>query len=226
MSDLPSAVGSRTEHDALGAVDVPADALYGVHTVRGIENFRVSGVAVRDRPALIAALGHVKAAAARANCGGGVLDTTLAGAIVGAAREVARGEHNDEFPVDLAQGGGGTVINMNANEVIANRAAELLGGQRGRYDLVHPNDHVNRSQSTNDVIPTALALATVSAGRETLGQMAILERSLPEKAEEVGGLTAARTHLPPGCGAVDGRRKARLAGARRRAHGRSARGRT
>jgi aspartate ammonia-lyase len=178
----------RTEHDALGDVTVPAGALYGAHTVRAAANFRVSGVTVADHPELVAALGQVKAAAARANLAGGVLEPDVADAIRDAAREVARGEHDDQFPVPLVQGGGGTSINMNANEVIANRAAELLGRERGRYDVVHPNDHVNRSQSTNDVFPTAMAIATVTAGRETIAQLAKLEHAFRAKADEVGAV--------------------------------------
>ena len=121
----------RTEHDSLGAVEVPAGVLYGAHTVRALANFTVSGVTLRERPAFIAALGHVKAAAARANAGCGVLDERLAGAIAEAAREVARGEHDEQFPIDIVQGGGGTAVNMNCNEVVANRANELLGGSPG-----------------------------------------------------------------------------------------------
>lgn len=178
----------RTEKDSLGAVQVPADALYGAHTVRALDNFRVSGLTLRDRPELIASLGHVKAAAALANATCGVLDRRIAEVICAAATEVARGEHDDQFPLEVVQGGGGTAINMNANEVIANRAAEILGGIRGRYDLVHPIDHVNRSQSTNDVIPTALAVATVATGQRTICQLGQLETSLVEKARETRGL--------------------------------------
>jgi aspartate ammonia-lyase len=172
----------RVERDSLGAVTVPAGALYGAHTVRGLGNFRVSGVTMRERPELIAAFGHVKAAAARANAELGVLDASVAVAVRDAAREVARGEHDDQFPLDVVQGGGGTASNMNANEVIANRAAAILGGTYGTYELVHPNDHVNRSQSTNDVYPTALALATVAVGRVTASRMHALAGVLTERA--------------------------------------------
>jgi aspartate ammonia-lyase len=188
MTSPPPQDDLRMEHDALGDVAVPAAALYGAHTVRAMANFRVSGVTVADHPELVAALGQVKAAAARANLVCGVLEPDVAHAIRDAAREVARGEHDDQFPVPLVQGGGGTAINMNANEVIANRAAELLGGERGRYDRVHPNDHVNRSQSTNDVFPTAMAIATVTAGRETIAQLAKLEHAFRAKADEVGAV--------------------------------------
>ncbi|MCU1502126.1 MAG: aspA [Ilumatobacteraceae bacterium] len=188
MTSTPPPKDHRTEHDALGDVAVPASALYGAHTVRAMSNFHVSGVTVADHPELIAALGHVKAAAARANVACGALEPRIADAILAAAREVARGEHDAQFPVPLVQGGGGTAINMNANEVIANRSAGLLGRERGRYDVVHPNDHVNRSQSTNDVFPTAMAIATVTAGRETVAQLAKLERSFRAKSAEAGAI--------------------------------------
>jgi aspartate ammonia-lyase len=186
----------RTEHDSLGSVSVPAAALYGAHTVRALANFTVSGVSLRERPAFVAALGQVKAAAAEANAACGVIDERLAGAIAEAAREVGRGEHDREFPIDIVCGGGGTAVNMNANEVIANRANELLGGARGTYDPVGPNDHVNRSQSTNDVYPTALALATVVVGREALAGIARLAEAFTAKARECGELERlARTCL-------------------------------
>ena len=160
--------------------------LYGAHTVRALANFAVSGTTLCERPSFIAALGHVKAAAARANAGCGVLDERLAEAITAAAREVARGEHDGQFPVDIVQGGGGTSVNMNANEVVANRANEILGGVRGSYDPVDPTRHVNRSQSTNDVYPTALALATVTVGRAALTGIARLASALSAKAVEGG----------------------------------------
>jgi aspartate ammonia-lyase len=186
----------RTEHDELGSVEVPAGVLYGAHTVRALANFAVSGTTLRERPDFIAALGQVKAAAARANAACGVLDERLAEAITLAAREIARGQHDEEFPIDIVQGGGGTSVNMNANEVVANRANELLGGVRGSYDPVHPARHVNRSQSTNDVYPTALALATVTVGRTALARIARLEGALSAKADEGGALERlARTCL-------------------------------
>jgi aspartate ammonia-lyase len=180
--------GTRIEHDALGTVEVPGDALYGAHTVRGLANFTLTGPRAAERPDLVVALVQVKVAAARANADLGVLDAAVADAVVGAGREVAGGRWLEQFPVCVVQGGGGTVANMNANEVLANRAAELLGGARGTYDLVHPNDHVNRSQSTNDVYPTALALATVTAGRRCLEGVRHLEATLRAKADEAGEL--------------------------------------
>jgi aspartate ammonia-lyase len=174
----------RLERDALGDVTVPAEALFGAHTARALDNFGVSGEAVRQRPDLVAAFGRVKAAAAAANAACGVLDDGIAAAIRDAAREVARGDHDDQFPIDLVHGGGGTAVHMNANEVIANLANERLGGRRGHYHPVHPNDHVNRSQSTNDVFPTALALATVVVGRRAISGLEGLAATFRAKASD------------------------------------------
>jgi aspartate ammonia-lyase len=205
----PKSKDFRIEHDTLGEVSVPIDALFGAHTARAIENFRVSGVTVRQYPELISALAQVKAAAVRANAQLGTVESDVAEAICAAAREVAAGAHNDQFPIDLVQGGGGTAVHMNINEVIANRAGELLGRSRGSYDVVHPNDHVNRSQSTNDVFPTALALATVVVGRKASAQLHRLASRFEGLAASVGAgerlgrtclqdavpLTLAQTHL-------------------------------
>jgi aspartate ammonia-lyase len=150
---------TRREHDLLGERDVPADALYGVQTLRALENFPITGVPLREFPALVEALASVKMAAAMANEELGLLSPELSQAIVRAASEVRGGRHHEHFMVDMVQGGAGTSTNMNANEVIANRALELLGLERGAYDTVHPNNHVNLSQSTNDVYPTAVKLA-------------------------------------------------------------------
>jgi len=149
----------RTEHDLLGERDVPDDALYGVQTLRALENFPITGVTLRDFPALVDALAAVKQAAAMANAKLGLLPPDVADAIVRACKEVRAGRHHEHFLVDMIQGGAGTSSNMNANEVIANRALELLGDRRGNYERVHPNNHVNLSQSTNDVYPTAVRLA-------------------------------------------------------------------
>ncbi|MGH7663757.1 MAG: aspartate ammonia-lyase [Gemmatimonadaceae bacterium] len=154
---------TRAEHDLLGERDVPDDALYGIQTLRALENFPISGVVLREFPSLISALASVKEAAALANTELGLLDSTISDAIIRAAREVRVGRHHEHFLVDMVQGGAGTSTNMNANEVIANRALELLGGRRGDYARVHPNNHVNLSQSTNDVYPTAIKLALHSA---------------------------------------------------------------
>jgi aspartate ammonia-lyase len=149
----------RTEHDLLGKRDVPDEAMYGVQTLRALENFPITGVALREFPELIGALAAVKEAAAMANRDLGLLSPDVADLIVRASREVRAGRHHEHFVVDMIQGGAGTSTNMNANEVIANRALELSGLRRGEYKHVHPNNHVNLSQSTNDVYPTALKLA-------------------------------------------------------------------
>ncbi len=150
---------SRREHDLLGERDVPDAALYGVQTLRAIENFPITGVPLRDFPELIVALAQVKEAAARANSELGLIAPDITDAIVRAAREIQDGRHHEHFLVDMIQGGAGTSSNMNANEVIANRALELLGEKRGDYERIHPNNHVNHSQSTNDVYPTAIKIA-------------------------------------------------------------------
>ncbi len=151
--------GSRVEHDLLGQRDVPSDALYGVQTLRALENFPITGVPLREFPELVEALAAVKEAAATANVELGLLSREIADAIVRATREIRNGRHHEHFIVDMIQGGAGTSTNMNANEVIANRALELLGRPRGDYQTVHPNNHVNLSQSTNDVYPTAVKIA-------------------------------------------------------------------
>jgi aspartate ammonia-lyase len=194
MEQVPMTSGSqgspavRIERDSLGDVEVPAGALYGANTARAVKNFRVSGVTVAERPQLVSALGHVKAAAARANADLGLLAPPVDAAVLEAAREVGQGLHLDQFPIDVVHGGGGTAVNMNANEVIANRAAQLLGEPVGTYAVVHPNDHVNRSQSTNDVFPTALALATFATGHSALAELRKLERLFERKADEFGDL--------------------------------------
>ena len=150
---------TRIEHDLLGEREVPDEALYGVQTLRALENFPITGVPLREFPALIDALAAVKEAAALANADLGLLPQEISDPIVRAAREIRGGRHHEHFLVDMIQGGAGTSTNMNANEVIANRALELLGRPRGEYQSVHPNNHVNLSQSTNDVYPTAMKLA-------------------------------------------------------------------
>jgi aspartate ammonia-lyase len=169
--------GSRTrrESDMLGEREVPDDALYGIQTLRALENFPITGVAIREFPSLIEALATVKAAAALANMDLGLLEAKIADAIVKASDEVRAGRHHEHFLVDVIQGGAGTSTNMNANEVIANRALELIGSPRGSYDVVHPNNHVNLSQSTNDVYPTAVKLAlhgSIESLRTAMSQLA------------------------------------------------------
>ncbi|MBA3340736.1 MAG: aspartate ammonia-lyase [Gemmatimonadaceae bacterium] len=166
---------TRREHDLLGHRDVPADALYGIQTLRAMENFAISGVELCDFPTLVGAVAAVKEAAAEANRELGLLDDVVADAIVAACREVRADLHTAHFRVDMIQGGAGTSTNMNANEVIANRALELMGRPRGDYDTVHPNTHVNLSQSTNDVYPTAIKLAmhrSIDDLKEAMGALA------------------------------------------------------
>ena len=147
---------SRVEHDLLGDRQVPADAYYGVHTLRARENFPITGIAMSAYPDLVNALASVKHAAASANRDLGLLTVDKAAAILRACEEIRSGRLHEHFVVDVIQGGAGTSANMNANEVIANRALEHLGHERGEYAFLHPLDDVNRGQSTNDVYPTAV----------------------------------------------------------------------
>ncbi|HEX5839839.1 MAG TPA: lyase family protein, partial [Anaerolineales bacterium] len=150
---------TRTEHDLLGERDVPAERYYGIQTLRAVENFAITGIPISHYPRLIKSLAYIKKAAALTNQELGLLDPALADAIARACDEILSGALHSEFVVDVIQGGAGTSTNMNANEVIANRALELLGHEKGRYEFLHPLNHVNMSQSTNDVYPTALRLA-------------------------------------------------------------------
>ena len=187
---------TRLEHDLLGEREVPDDALYGVQTLRALENFPISNVPLRDFAVLIEALAAVKEAAALANAELGLLEPDIAGPIVSAAREVRAGRHHEHFLVDMFQGGAGTSTNMNANEVIANRALELMGRKRGEYDIIHPNNHINLSQSTNDVYPTALKLAlhtSIDALRTAERELA--EAFLRKGAEFAPLLKMGRTQL-------------------------------
>ena len=166
---------TRIEHDLVGDKEVPADAYYGVHTVRAVENFAITGSTIAQFPELIVSLAAVKQAAATANRDLGMLPQDLAGAIIAACEEIRGGRLTDQFVVDPVQGGAGTSTNMNANEVIANRALEILGHPRGHYEVIHPLDHVNLGQSTNDVYPTAVRLALVTSLRrfdDCLGNLA------------------------------------------------------
>jgi aspartate ammonia-lyase len=162
MANYPDGSTNRIERDSLGAREVPTSAYYGVHTARALDNFAISGTPVSTYPHFVNALAAVKQAAAQANCELGMLDQTRAEAIALACEEIRAGALHEHFVVDVIQGGAGTSTNMNANEVIANRAAELLGASRGDHDQVHPLEHVNRSQSTNDVYPTAIKVALQS----------------------------------------------------------------
>jgi aspartate ammonia-lyase len=175
---------TRIEHDLLGEEEVPANVYWGVHTLRALENFPITGKTIGSFTELVRALALVKQAAALAHKELGQLDATRADAIIAACQEIAGGKLHDQFVVDVIQGGAGTSTNMNANEVIANRALELLGRQKGDYDYLHPINHVNMSQSTNDVYPTALRVATCLAIRNLLSAMAGLREAFEAKAEE------------------------------------------
>jgi len=186
----------RVEHDFLGEKEIPGHAYWGVHTARAVENFPISGTAISAMPDLIRAFGYVKKATARANVQLGALDEKLALAIYAACDQLIAGEHHDQFVVDVIQGGAGTSTNMNANEVIANLALAKMGFEKGRYDVLHPNDHVNASQSTNDVYPTAVRLALWLGIDGLLQSMAILRSGFEAKAEEFKSvLKIGRTQL-------------------------------
>jgi aspartate ammonia-lyase len=186
--------GSRIERDPLGEKSVPASALYGIQTLRASENFPISGL--RPLPAFVDAVIWIKRAAAQVHKQTRRLDSRLADAIVQAADEVLGGQHRDQFIVDVYQAGAGTSHNMNCNEVLANRANELLGGSRGTYQPVHPNDHVNMAQSTNDVIPTAMRLAALATLPGTLAGMNRLSQALRAKGKEFDDIIkSGRTHL-------------------------------
>lgn len=186
---------TRTEYDTFGPIEVPADRLWGAQTERSRGNFAISGE--RMPLALLHALATVKKAAALVNQDLASLDPALAAAIVRAADEVIAGEHDDEFPLVVWQTGSGTQTNMNMNEVLANRASELLGGERGERRLVHPNDHVNRGQSSNDVFPTAISLAATDAVvRRVVPEVRALRATLDEKARAFADVVKiGRTHL-------------------------------
>jgi aspartate ammonia-lyase len=184
----------RLEKDSLGQCAVPFYAYYGIQTQRAVENYPISGY--RANPQLISAMGMIKKAAARVNRELKLIDENRAGAIERAAEEVIEGKWNGEFVVDVYQAGAGVSFHMNANEVIANRAIELLGGKRGNYTLCHPNDHVNCSQSTNDVFPTAMRLASVSLFDGVLHAVSELAKSFSRKAKAFDRiLKSGRTHL-------------------------------
>jgi aspartate ammonia-lyase len=187
---------TRIEHDLLGDREVPDDALYGVQTLRALENFPITGVPLREFPALIGALAAVKEAAALSNAELGLLDKATSDLIVRASQELRSGRHHEHFLVDMIQGGAGTSTNMNANEVIANRALELSGHSRGDYQFVHPNNHVNLSQSTNDVYPTAVKLALHTVIEQLRDAMKDLAAAFLTKGDEFSAfLKMGRTQL-------------------------------
>lgn len=175
---------SRQEHDLLGYKDVPNEVYYGIQTLRAVENFSISGQTLNHHPLLIKALAQVKLAAARANHHAGHLDDKMTDAIVAACNEIIGGRYHLNFVVDMFQGGAGTSTNMNANEVIANIALEILGHSRGEYKYCHPNEHVNLSQSTNDAYPTSLKVALVYANKELVAVLEDLIASFRNKAKE------------------------------------------
>jgi fumarate hydratase class II len=185
----------RIERDTFGEIEVPADHLWGAQTERSLHNFKISGE--RMSSDLILALALVKKAAAQVNRALGVLDQKKADAIIGAADEVLAGRCTDEFPLVVWQTGSGTQTNMNMNEVLANRASEILGGPRGEGRLVHPNDDVNKGQSSNDVFPTAMSVAAARAVKErVISEVAALRDALAEKARAFEGIVKiGRTHL-------------------------------
>jgi aspartate ammonia-lyase len=185
---------TRTEKDSLGEREIPSDVYYGIQTARAIENFPISGF--KPFPQLVNATVQIKKAAARVNSALGALDQKIAQAIEAAADEALAGKLRDQFVVDPFQAGAGTSHNMNTNEVLANRAIELLGGQKGDYSVVHPNDHVNMGQSTNDVFPTAMRLAALDLTRDLIRALDQLASAFREKAIEFDRVVkSGRTHL-------------------------------
>src|SRR5437660_5821520 len=186
--------GTRIEKDSFGPIEVPADRLWGAQTERSRRFFRISGE--RMPLAVIYALALVKKAASRANRALGLIDARKADAIVRSADEVLAGRHDEEFPLVVWQTGSGTQSNMNVNEVLANRASELLGGERGQKRLVHPNDDVNMGQSSNDVFPTAMHVAAALAMRDVDAALESLRKTLRAKSETFQSvIKIGRTHL-------------------------------
>lgn len=172
----------RIEADSIGTKDVPENVYYGVQSLRAAENFHITGLNMH--PEIINSLAYIKKACAITNCEVGLLDKKIANAIVQACDEIIAGKFHNDFIVDPIQGGAGTSLNMNANEVIANRAIEILGGEKGDYDIVHPNDHVNYGQSTNDVIPTAGKITSLRLLKNLKSELLRLHDTLEKKAEE------------------------------------------
>lgn len=175
---------TRKEHDFLGELDIPADIYYGIQTYRAVENFKISGISISILSKFIQGMACVKKAAALANCELGVLSQEKCEAICEACDEVVAGKFDDQFPVDVFQGGAGTSCNMNANEVIANRALEIMGHKKGEYQYCHPNNDVNCSQSTNDAYPTAMRIALYAKLTQLIGDMDYLRQAFADKAEE------------------------------------------
>ncbi len=207
---------TRTEKDSLGTKEIPANVYYGIQTARAVDNFPISGM--RAHPALIRAFGMVKQAAAEANKELGLIDEKVANAIIQAAKEVHQGKWDKEFVVDVFQAGAGVSFHMNSNEVIANRAIEILGGTLGDYSIVHPNDHVNYGQSTNDVFPTGMRLATLLELEKLYPVLDSLIAALEKKGKEFHEvLKSGRTHMQDAVPMRLGQEFAAYAGAIRRA---------
>ncbi len=187
---------TRREHDFLGDIDVPYDAYFGVQTQRALDNFKITDIPISIEPRMICALGYVKKGAALTNMELGLLPVEIGEAVVAACDSVISGELNDQFVVDVIQGGAGTSTNMNANEVIANKALEILGHPKGCYEVVHPNNHVNCSQSTNDAYPTALRIALLMIIPDLINEINSLARAFRCKALEFADiLKLGRTQL-------------------------------
>ncbi|WP_373497874.1 aspartate ammonia-lyase [Desulfococcus sp.] len=187
---------TRIEHDFLGEMEIPNDVYYGVQTLRAVENFRITDIPISIEPKMMKALGYVKKAAAMANMDLGVLPGEIGDAILKACDAVIAGELDGQFVVDAVQGGAGTSTNMNANEVIANKALEILGHEKGRYDIIHPNNHINCSQSTNDAYPTAFRTALLLIIPKLTDAMTSLSGAFREKAGEFSDvLKMGRTQL-------------------------------
>lgn len=189
-------MNTRTESDLIGDLEIPEDAYYGVQTQRALENFRISTSKLSSYREFISALAAVKIAAARANNELGLLNDEIAAAIIEAGKEVMEGKFDDEFPIDMIQGGAGTSTNMNANEVISNRALEILGHNKGEYSIISPNDHLNLSQSTNDAYPTAIKLALIKVNKRLITHLQHLIASFRAKGAEFADvLKMGRTQL-------------------------------
>ncbi len=185
---------TRLEKDSLGEHEIPSETYYGIQTYRAIENFPISGL--KPKPSYIDATIHIKKSAAKVNRALGLLDARRADAIVAACDEILNGKLREWFVVDVYQAGAGTSHNMNANEVIANRAIELLGGKKGDYSIIHPNDHVNMAQSTNDVCPTAIRIGAILLTRSLLNSLQNAENGFSAKAKEFDAIIkSGRTHL-------------------------------
>src|SRR4030095_1409273 len=194
MKNRNKSIKTRVEKDSLGEIEIPAEAYYGVQTMRAVNNFPISGW--KAHPVMVDSYVYIKKAAAMTNSELGILDKKIAGAIIKAADEVLSGKLREHFVVDVYQAGAGTSHNMNTNEVLANRAIELIGGVRGDHKVVSPNDHVNMAQSTNDTFPTAMRLASLLMLKNLYPVIKQFEKTLNKKAKEFDRvIKSGRTHL-------------------------------